>query len=139
MGELQIEAKQVVVPGQVLATGLDYLPSYGTYRESNNIHASKVGTANIDGRTIKVMPIAGKYSPRTGDTIIGRIIDVSLSGWIFNINTAYRAMLISRDATSDFISRDTDLTKIFDIGDYVVAKIVNVTSQKLVDLTTKGP
>jgi len=31
------------------------------------------------------------------------------------------------------------LTKYFDIGDYVMAKIINVTSQKLVDVTMKGP
>jgi exosome complex component RRP4 len=48
-------------------------------------------------------------------------------------------MLSMKDATSDFIARGADLTQFFNLEDYVVVKIVNVTSQKLVDLTTKGP
>jgi polyribonucleotide nucleotidyltransferase len=47
-------------------------------------------------------------------------------------------MLNVKDATSQFIARGADLTRYFTFGDYIVAKIVNVTSQKLVDLTMKG-
>jgi exosome complex component RRP4 len=44
-----------------------------------------------------------------------------------------------KDATSEFIARGADLTKYFDIGDWVMVKIINVTSQNLVDVTMKGP
>lgn len=138
MAKLLVKNKEVVVPGQELAQGLDYLPHFGTYREENAIYASRLGLVAVDGRTIKIIPLAGKYSPKTGDTIIGEVVDVTLMGWIMNINCAYRAMLVAKEATSEFVRRDSDLTRFFSIGDYVCAGIVLVTSQKLVDLTTKG-
>jgi len=48
-------------------------------------------------------------------------------------------MLSVKDATSEFVQRGTDLTQFFDVDDYIVAKIINVTSQKLIDLTMRGP
>ena len=48
-------------------------------------------------------------------------------------------MLPVKDATAQYIARGANLTAFFDIGEYVVAKITNVTSQKLVDVSTKGP
>ena len=44
-----------------------------------------------------------------------------------------------KDGSSDFIRRGADLTKYFGIGDHLVTKIYNVTSQNLIDLTMKGP
>ena len=44
-----------------------------------------------------------------------------------------------KDATSEYIEKGADLTKYYDLGDYVVCKIVNVTSQKLVDVAMRGP
>jgi len=139
MGELIVNNKDIVVPGEELAQGLDYLPSFGTYREENFIISARLGMVNIDGRTIKITPLTGRYSPKRGDTIIAKVIDVTFSGWRLETNCAYAAMLSVKDATSDFIARGADLTKYFDIGDYLVAKITNVTSQKLIDLTMKGP
>jgi exosome complex RNA-binding protein Rrp4 len=40
MGELLVEEKQVVVPGEILAKGMDYFPNIGTYRKDENIIAS---------------------------------------------------------------------------------------------------
>jgi exosome complex component RRP4 len=48
-------------------------------------------------------------------------------------------MLSLKDATSDFIAKGADLTKYYDFNEYIVAKIYNVTSQNLIDLTLKGP
>ena len=62
-----------------------------------------------------------------------------MSGWRFETNSAYSAMLPVKDASSEYIARGANLTQYFDVGDYVVAKVTNVTSQKLVDLSTKGP
>ena len=61
-----------------------------------------------------------------------------MSGWRVDTNSAYSAMLNVKDATSQFIARGADLTRYFNIGDMVVTKIINVTSQKLVDLTMKS-
>jgi len=139
MGDLLVKDKEVVVPGEEIATGMDYLPAEGTFREGETIIASRLGLVNVQGRLIKLIPLSGKYLPKRDDVIIGKVVDVTLNGWIFEINSAYSAMLGLKDATSEFIRRGADLTKYFTFGDYLVTRIFNVTSQNLVDLTLKGP
>ena len=139
MSEIKIKDKEIGVPGEVLGTGMDILPGSGTYRNGENIVANRLGLAMIDGRTIKLIPLSGRYMPKTGDTIICKVIDVGFNGWRLDTNSAYSAMLSMKDATSEFIQRGANLTQYYDLGDYIVCKIVNVTSQKLIDVTMKGP
>ena len=137
--ELLVKDKQIVVPGETLAHGLEFLPSYGTYRLNDKILANKLGVVNVDGKVLKIIPVSGRYHPKKNDVVIGTVVDVNINGWRVNMNCAYEAMLSVKDATSDFVRRGENLTKFFDIGDVMVAQIFNVTSQNLVDLTLKGP
>ncbi len=139
MGTLEIDNKSVVAPGEVIATGMDFVPTQGTYRLGDHIIASALGVVQVQGKVIKLIPLAGTYLPKRGDVIIGKIIDITLNGWIIETNSAYSAMLNLRDATSGFVRKGEDLTRYMRIDDVVVAKIYNVTSQNLVDLTLKGP
>ncbi len=139
MLKIMVNDKEISVPGETLAVGMDILPGSGTYREGEAIKANRLGLVMIDGRTIKLIPLSGRYIPKTGDTIICKVIDVSFSGWRLDTNSAYSAMMSMKDATSEFIARGANLTQYYDLGDYLVCKIVNVTSQKLIDVTMKGP
>lgn len=138
MSELLINAKDIVVPGEVLAKGMDYLPSMGTYRKDDAILANRLGIARIDGKVIKIIPLSGRYHPKRDDIIVAKVVDIIMSGWRVDTNCAYTAMLSMKDATSDFIRKGEDLRKYFDIGDYMVCQVVQVTSQKLVDVTLKA-
>ena len=139
MSKILVNDKDISVPGEVLAIGMDILPGAGTYRDGEKIAANRLGLAMIDGRTIKLIPLSGRYTPKTGDTIICNVIDVGFNGWRLDTNSAYSAMLSMKDATSEFIQRGANLTQYYDLGDRIVCKIVNVTSQKLIDVTMKGP
>ncbi|MBI4440952.1 RNA-binding protein [Candidatus Woesearchaeota archaeon] len=139
MGKLLVQEKEIVVPGQQVAEGMDYVPGYGTYREGENILAGRLGLVAIEGRMLKLIPLAGRYIPKRNDTVIGRVIDVTMSGWRMDLNSAYSALLNVKDATNEFIPKSADLTQLFNFGDYVVTKIINVTPQFLVDLTMKAP
>ena len=139
MSKILVKEKDIVVPGECLAEGMDYLPGIGTYREGEKIMASRLGLAVIDGRAIKLIALSGKYLPKRGDTIIGKIKEILMSGWMLDTNSAYHAMLSMKEGTSDFIPKGADLTQYFNFADYVVCKITNVTSQKLVDVTARGP
>ncbi len=86
MSTLKVEDRTVVVPGETLAEGLEYLPSYGTYREGDKIYANKVGLVNIDGKVIRLIPLSGTYSPKRGDNVIGKVTEILMSGWRFDIN-----------------------------------------------------
>lgn len=139
MSKLLVKDKEIAVPGECLAEGMDYLPGSGTYREGEKIIASRLGLITIDGRAIKLIPLSGRYLPKRGDTIIGRVTEVLFSGWRINTESAYSAMLGMKEATSEYIPKGADLTQYYNFGDYIVCKITAVTSQKLIDVTVKGP
>jgi exosome complex component RRP4 len=139
MGELKIKERDVIVPGEIIAEGMEFIPSYGTYRKDDKIIAMKLGLANISGKVIKLIPLSGRYAPKRGDVIIGNVTEILLQGWIIETNCAYHAMLPMKDATHEFIERGADLTQFYKVGDFVMTKIINVTSQKLIDVSMKGP
>ncbi|MFH0978398.1 MAG: exosome complex RNA-binding protein Rrp4 [Candidatus Woesearchaeota archaeon] len=139
MSEIKVQEKEVVTPGEVLAEGIDFIPSQGTYRQGDNLMACRLGLVSIEGKVLKIIPLSGKYLPKRNDVIIGKIVEILISGWRMETNCAYPAMLSMKEATSEYIARGADLSKFFDIDDYIVTKIVNVTSQKLVDVTMRGP
>ncbi len=139
MGSLLVQEKSIVLPGDVLAEGIDYLPGDSTYRQQDRIYAKAQGLVSIAGRVVKVMPLAGPYVPRPGDKIIGKVIDILMSGWRVDTATAYSAVLNVKDASSRYIRKEEDLSKLLAIGDYVVAKIVAVTSQNLIDISMREP
>ena len=134
-----VKEKDVAVPGEIIATGMDYLPSFGTYRLGDDIRASRLGLLKTEGKAVKIIPLSGRYLPNRGDTIVAEVVDVLMSGWLLNFNSAYSAMLSMKEATARFITKGSDLTRIFAIGDYVTCQIINVTSQKLVDVSMRGP
>ncbi len=137
MGML-VQEKAVVAPGEAIAEGMDYLPGEFTYRIGEKIIAKRLGLVEVAGRAVKLIPLSGRYLPKVGDTIIGNVYDITLSGWLLNTNSAYNAMLNIKDTTR-FIRKGDDLTRYIDVGDYIRAKIVNVTSQYVVDVTLKEP
>jgi len=137
--EVLVKDKEIVVPGETLATGMSFLPGKGAYRENDKILAQRLGMVSVEGNVIKLIPLAGKYIPKLKDRVIGKVIDVLLTGWRMEINSPYSAVMTLKDATSEFIQRGADLTQFFGLGDCVVCQIVNVTSQKLIDVSMKGP
>ena len=139
MSNILVEEKEIVIPGDLLAEGMDYLPGDNTYRENENIYSKSLGLVILSGRVIKITPLSGPYEPKTGDKIIGKVRDITMTGWRVNTATAYSAMLNVKDATTRFIKRDEDLSKIISIGDYVIVVIKKVTSQKLIDLSMREP
>jgi exosome complex component RRP4 len=137
--KLFVDDKVVVVPGEVLAEGMSYLPGSGTYRMNEQIIANRLGLLTMEGKVMKTVPLAGRYLPKRNDVIIGRVSDILMSGWRLEINSPYTAVLPLKDASFSYIEKGDDLTKYFELDDYLVAKVTNVTSQNLVDVSCKGP
>ena len=139
MSNILIQERSIVIPGETLAEGMDYLPGDNTYREDDKIYSKILGLANVSGRVIRITPLGGPYVPKIGDKIIAKVTDITMSGWRAETNTAYMAMLNVKDATSRFIKKEEDLSQIIAIGDYIIVIIINVTSQNLIDLTMREP
>lgn len=139
MGELIAKERKVVVPGQVIAKGMDFIPGQGTYRLDESVIVNRLGVLSVEGKVLKTVALSGRYMPSKGDVIIGKVNDILMSGWRLDINAPYSAVLPLKDASFDFIAKGADLTKYFKLEDYALVKITNVTSQNLVDVTVKGP
>ena len=139
MSTLIIQEKQVVIPGDVLAEGMDYLPGKGAFREGENIISSRLGITYVSGRILNVNPLSGRYLPRRDDTVIGYVKDMSYSSWFVDVGYAYDASLSMKDATADFIERGSSLSDYFAVGEIILTRVSNVTKEGNIDLTMKAP
>lgn len=135
MSETKVENREIVVPGEIIAEGMDFLPGFGTYRRDDKIIASRLGIANTDKKVVRIIPLSGRYLPKEGDMIIGRISEILMSGWRVETNSAFEAVLGLKEGSQEYIERGANLTNYYNIGDYILTKIINVTSQKLVDVS----
>jgi len=139
MSKLLVEAKKVVIPGDTLAEGMDYLPGKGTFRESEKVFASRIGLVYINGSIISIIPLSGRYVPKKDDTIIGYVKDMTYSNWFIDIGYAYDGSLSLKDASSDYIERGAALSDYFGVKDIIITRIKNVTKELNIDLTMVGP
>jgi exosome complex component RRP4 len=134
--EAPAEQRILVIPGEVLGDS-SFKPGTGTYQKGDRIFATHLGIKNIRAGYINVIPLAGKYMPRQGDSIIGIIKDVGPSSWIVNVNSPYPALMHVNDVpwkvdfgkTSQFLRA----------GDTVLAKIGQVDETMRTQVTLKEP
>ena len=138
MGKLLVNEKDIAVPGEDLAEGMDYLPALGTYRDKEAIVASYFVFVSISGRLVKVIPLSGRYNPRRDDIVIGMVADMTFSNWFVDVDYATEAVLSSKE-TGEYVQRGTDLSQIYGIGDYIIARVMGVSKQKAIDLSMRGP
>jgi len=133
--EIKKEKREIVIPGEVIVSGSDYLPGDWTKREGNDIVALRFGLADKSGRLVKIIPLSGTYLPRRGNVVIGKVLDITFNGWIMDINAPYQSFLSLMEC-SKFVNKN-DLSECYNIGDMVAVKVFSV-KRKGIDLTTKG-
>ena len=126
--------RKVVIPGEVIFQGEDYLPGEGTEKRGEEIVAIRYGLAEESKKLVKVIPLSGVYQPRRGNVVIGKVENVTFNGWVIDINTAEGAFLSLMEVPR-YVNKD-DLEEVFMIGDMVVAKI-NSINKRGIDLTVK--
>jgi len=133
------ENRQLVTPGDLLAEG-DYTAGENTYKEDNKIYATRVGLVNLEDRRLYVVALKAFYVPNPGDLVIGKVVEVSLGGWVLDIKAPYLAMLRASDAFDrPFKPQRNDLPSIFDVGDLVLSKIVDYDRTRDPLLTIREP
>lgn len=132
----EVSAKRkVVVPGEIIVSGEDYLPGEGTKRDGENVMATRFGLAEEAGRVVRVIQIFGAFIPRRNNVVIGRVTDITFNGWLIDIDSASNAFL-PIDEVPRFINK-SEMDQFLNIGDIVAAKIWSVKS-KGIDLALKG-
>ena len=138
MSNLLVNEKNIVIPGEEIATGMDFLPSFGTYRVGESIIANRLGILSVRNRVTKVIALNGVYMPQIDDLIIGVVKDVGFSGWTVDIGSVTYANLPVGEAVRDKVELlKSDISKFYEIGDIIVTKVMNVTKSRIVQLSMR--
>ncbi len=133
------ERRQLVTPGDLVAEG-NYLAGENTFKENEKLYATRVGLVEYDERKVSVVALKAFYIPTIGDTIIGKVTDVTMGGWILDINAPYPALLRASDVMErSYRPQKDELSSIFDVGDLVIAKIVSYDRTRDPLLTVREP
>src|SRR3989344_5375306 len=111
--------RKLVIPGEIIVSGDDYLPGEWTIKESKNIIAQKFGLAEESGNLVKIIPLSGVYESRRGNVVIGRVDKVISSGWFVDIGTPENSFLPVAEFPR-FVPKGA-LESTMDFGEVVVA------------------
>lgn len=135
----------LVLPGTILCTYEEYIPSEWTYVEDGYIKSSINGRIIIDNeeKTISVSAINPPSSLKIGDYVIGHITEVKQNKALVTIKmikgknrelvTGYKGFIHISKANNDFVSSLHDM---FKIGDIIEAKVLNIFGTEYIDLST---
>jgi exosome complex component RRP4 len=126
--------RQIVVPGETIVSGNEFLPGEGAYRDGEEIVAAKYGIANVFEKHVRVVPVSGAYYPRRGNTIIGTIVDITFNGWLIDFGGAQNAFLPVAEVPR-FVNKN-EMQEFLDFGESVIVKVWDVKSRG-VDVSMK--
>ena len=122
-GDSKEVTREIVIPGDLLDSS-GKRPGPGTYVEGGKIFAAQLGIKSIRSDTVGVVPLAGHYMPVRGDLVIGKIVDVSSSSWLVDINAPYPAPLHVNEVPWRVEFGET--RKFMSVGDVLLLNVVGV-------------
>jgi len=126
--------REIVIPGDLLdASGLK--AGSGAYAVDGKVFAAQLGIKSIKSNFVNVIPLGGRYIPATGDSVIGKVIDIGPSNWLIDINSPYPAPLHVNEVPWRVEFGDT--SKYLNVGDTLLAKVLMVDETKRVQVTMK--
>jgi exosome complex component RRP4 len=130
MSKIAVANHDIVIPGDLLAEG-DLKYGEGVIKRGSEYYSTVVGLFQDKGDYIQVKALKGKYIPRPGDLVIGKIIEVGLTSWLVDIGSPYFAFLNANNATErKFDPVKDDTRKIYGIGDIILTKIASFDRTK---------
>ncbi len=119
--------REIVIPGEVIVSGDDYLPGEGTEKKGKNIVGFRFGLAEEQNKLVKIIPLSGVYQPRRGNVVIGKVENVTFNGWVIDIGTAENAFLPLTEVPR-YVNKN-ELEEVMDIGDLAVVKIWGINKR----------
>ena len=133
----KFESRDVVVPGDLIYEGR-VRTGENVYRKEGNVHSSHVGLVNYGKDRVSVIALEGGFTPLVGDMVIGNVVDIELGRWLVDIGASTEAILSTNDAINKPFRTHQDLTKILDVGDTIIAKIVDLDRYRTPILSIQG-
>jgi exosome complex component RRP4 len=133
----KLDERSIVVPGDLIYEGR-IRTGDNTYRDEGNVYATKVGLVNYSKDRVSVIALEGGYTPLVGDLVVGTVIDIELGQWLIDIDSPVDAILTVNEAIDKPFRTNLDMTRILDVGDLLVAKIVDFDRNRTPILSILG-
>lgn len=126
--------RQIVVPGETIVSGNEFLPGIGAYRDGADVVANIYGIVFVDGKQVRVNAVTGAYYPRRGNTVIGTIVDITFNGWLIDFGGAQNAFLPVSEVPR-YVNKN-EMAEFLNFGESVIVKVWDVKSRG-VDVSMK--
>nr|WCZ58493.1 exosome complex component rrp4 [Andalucia godoyi] len=161
--------RSVVLPGDSVSGAPGVLRGHGTLLSQSSgsadqsVSSSALGTVSFLHALVSVKPLHGRYFPSVGDVIVGRVVSVLGSKWMFDIRANVDASLslasshvtpfvVTSDGASssapvqlqsESIRRRTEadarhMRTVYSEGDVVVSEVQAVSSSGEISLQTRS-
>jgi len=131
------EPRELVIPGDLIWEGRTRTGD-NTYRREGNVYANRVGLVSYGKERVSVIALEGGFTPRVGDTIVGYVTDIELGQWVLDIGGPKDAVLRVPDAVDKPFYTSFDMPSVLDVGDTVIAKIVDMDRRRTPILSILG-
>ncbi|WP_406656852.1 exosome complex RNA-binding protein Rrp4 [Methanolobus sp. ZRKC2] len=125
--------REIVLPGQLLSENKAE-SGPGTYVKDGKVYSLLYGIKNARNK-LSVIPFSGKYIPSSKDFVIGTVIEVTPSNWIFDIGSPYDGLL----HVSEYPKRvESDkMPGIMGAGDSALLRVKDVNPSMKVELSMR--
>jgi exosome complex component RRP4 len=130
--------RDLVLPGDIVYEGR-IRTGENTYRKQDQVYATRLGLVNYSPDNVLVVALSAGYNPLVGDVVIGEVIDIDLGEWKIDIGAQTSAVMGIPDAVDRPFRTDYVMTRVLDIGDTLVAKIVDLDRRRTPVLSILGP
>jgi len=131
------ESRDLVIPGDVLYEGR-IRTGDNTYRMQGKVCATRIGLVDYGRGIVSVIALEASYNSLVGDLVVGKVVDIELGQWMVEIDSPSLAILSVPDAIDAPFSPDVVMPDILDVGDMVIAKIVDLDRRRTPILSTLG-
>ncbi|MBM4248681.1 MAG: hypothetical protein FJ149_04480 [Euryarchaeota archaeon] len=128
--------RQLVLPGDVLGSDGSRGGS-GTFAEGGTLYAACLGIRSTRDGVTSVIPLSGKYIPRRGDFVVGKVAEMTPSAWIIDLNSPYMAPLPGSETPWDV--QFGEAPKYMSLGDTVLVEIRDINEIGRVTVSMNGP
>jgi len=128
--------QRLVTPGEVIGTSLDKRAGIGTLSQGERMIATRLGWVRENNDTISVDPINSRYTPRSGDLVIGVIEAVRNNLWFADVLGPFNGLLPM--SLAPWKVEFGAARQFMDVGDVILARVQEVDESHSGVLTMKG-
>jgi len=129
--------RKMVLPGEELTQGKIRLGP-GVYKDGEKVYSSIMGLLDLKENWVRVIPLTGKYFPKEGDFVIGKVLGSPFpNAWELEIYAAYKALLNANDYYKEIDPFTTPLREEMEPGTMVYALIREISPQRKVYTTMR--